>query len=78
MNTKKQSKENTTSLYKDITNKSLSKKEIERQVNEAFRRLKWVEKIGIKSKYGFNIYARKTSSRGEKVTATTGHEKIIS
>ena len=45
-------------LYNDITNKSLSKAEIERQLNECFKRLNWIKKIGIKSQFGFKMYKR--------------------
>ena len=42
----------------NITNKSLSKTEIERQLNECFKRLNWIKKIGIKSQFGFKMYKR--------------------
>lgn len=42
----------------NITNDILSEKEIEDQLNYTFKRLIWVEKIGIKSKYGFKMYER--------------------
>lgn len=42
----------------NITNKSLSKVEIERQLNECFKRLNWIKKIGIKSQFGFKMYKR--------------------
>lgn len=43
----------------NVTNKSLSEKELLRQVEYTFRRVSWVKKIGIKSQYGFRMYIRK-------------------
>lgn len=43
----------------NITNKNLSQKEIVKQVEYTFRRISWVNKIGVKSQYGFNMYMRK-------------------
>ena len=42
----------------NVTNKKVSQKEIERQVNECFKRLKWVKKIGIQSQFGFKMYKK--------------------
>lgn len=42
----------------NITNKSLLNSEIERQLNECFKRLDWIKKIGIKSQFGFKMYKR--------------------
>jgi hypothetical protein len=45
----------------NITNNELASNqfEIERQVNETFRKYKWVKIIGIKTFYSFKIYQRK-------------------
>lgn len=43
----------------NITNQNISQREIVRQVEYTFRRVKWVKKIGVKSQYGFNMYMRK-------------------
>lgn len=42
----------------NITNKKLSQEEIERQVNECFKRLTWIKKIGIQSQYNFKMYKK--------------------
>ena len=42
----------------NITNDIFNEKEIENQLNYTFKRLIWVEKIGVKSKYGFKMYER--------------------
>ena len=43
----------------NITNISLSKHDIYEQLEYTFRRLKWVNIIGINSIYGFKVYKRK-------------------
>lgn len=46
----------------NITNNIFNEKEIENQLNYTFKRLVWVQKTGVKSKYGFKMYKRKPAA----------------